>query len=290
VTTPAPTLNFRTKLAQDSPAWLNGFWGSRFLYPLGLFLDAFADAAKFAVQARFPDLAPADAFTWFGQDRQIDRGFQEPIESYRARLKEWLTLWRHAGSAYSVLQALASYITPDTATMRVVSNTSAWDTWTGSFPVTHTLVSPRNWDWDSAVYGHLAADPNGAEYAGKWWRAWVIIYPPASLWQKTQTLGDGHALGDGRALGFTGTVDEAQSLRAQVAKWKPAHCIVPAIILAFDPATFDPTTAIPALGLMPDGRFQRRGCPNGDLYVTTRGLIGFGSTAPYSASYLTGVT
>lgn len=288
-TTPAPTLSFRVKLARDLPTWLNGYWGSRYMYPLGLFLDIFAEAASSAVKARFPDLAPPDAFTWFAQDRQIDRGFIEPLESYRARLKLWLDLWRRAGSAESVMVALGSYIIPNLATMRTVSNDSAWDTITAGDapPPVHLLARPRNWDWDSAP----AYDPDSTEYHAKWNRAWVVIYPPAALWKKTRTYGDGMRYGDGSCFGFTGNFDQTQSLRAQVEKWRPAHCLVPWIILCFDPAPFDPSVAVnyPSTGILPDGRFKNWGFRSGDAYLPYRAIIGLGTGFGINAaSYISG--
>jgi hypothetical protein len=277
-TTPPDTLNFRVKLARDLPTWWNGDWGSRYHFPLGLFLDIYGDAAIYAVQARFPDLAPADAFVWFAQDRQIDRGFLEPLESYRARLKLWLDLWRRAGSAESVMIAIGSYIIPNTATMRTVSNDSAWDTVVAgaSPPPVHVLARPRNWDWDSAP-AYDATDPG---YAAKWNRAWVIIYPPAALWKKTRTYGDGMRYGDGSCFGYTGNIDQTQSLRAQVNKWRPASTRVEWIILCFDPDPFHPEDAVsyPSTGILPDGRFKNWGLRTGDAYLPYRAIIGL-STA-----------
>ena len=277
-------MNFRVKLAEDLPSWLNGPWGSRWVFPLGLFLDIYADAAIYAVQARFPDLAPADAFTWFAQDRQIDRGFIEPLESYRARLKLWLDLWRRAGSAESVLVALGSYIIPNTATMRTVSNDSAWDTITAGDPVppVHVLTRPRNWDWDSAP-AYDATDP---AYAAKWNRAWIIIYPPAQLWTKTRTYGDGMRYGDGSCFGYSGNIDQTASLRAQVNKWRPASTMVPWIILCFDPDPFHPEDAVayPSTGLLPDGRFKNWGFRSGDAYLPYRAIIGLGTSFGINAA------
>lgn len=282
VTTPKPALLFRDQLAQNLPTWLNGPNGARYVYPLGLVLDCMAQAAVFAVQARFPGGAPEDAFTWLAQDRQIQRGFQESKESYADRLRSWLDLWRRAGSAESILVALGGYITPSVATMRTVSNSSAWDTIAAgdSPPPVHVLVSPPNWDWDSAVYGHKADDPTDPEYTAKWYRAWVIIFPPASLWVQDQTLGDGHTLGDGRVLGFSGTVDEAESIRQQVAQWKPAHATIVNIILCFDNTQFNP--ALPSGGSQnPDGTQRWYGLRVGDQYISTRGQ--------FQAAYLEGV-
>lgn len=283
--TPPKSLKFRDELASNLPTWLNGYWGGRYVYPMGLFLDIWADATIFAVQARFPDGAPEDAFTWLAQDRQIDRGFQEPISSYKERLKLWLDLWRRAGSAESVMVALGGYIAPSVATMRTVSNSSAWDTIEAgeSPPPVHTLVSPPNWDWDSAVYNHKTADPTDPEYTAKWYRAWVVIYPPSSLWVKDLKCGTGIICGSGFACGYSGTTDEGRSIKEQVRKWKPAHATIVNIMLAFDSTVLDPASAYPNVGVLPDGRFRWYGVRDGDSYIPIRGTLG---TTANRVSYL----
>ena len=87
----------------------------------------------YAVRARFPDCAPSDALPWLAIDRQIDRGPNEGETSYRARLKLWLDLWRHAGSAQSVITALEVWwgggVEISTVAQSQPGIGTAWDTY-----------------------------------------------------------------------------------------------------------------------------------------------------------------
>lgn len=289
---PPAATTFRDALADDSPTWLNGFWGSRYMYAMGVVHDAMFDWFVYSVRARYPSVAPDDAFVWFSQDRLIDRGFQEPLESYRARLKLWLDLWRHAGSAWGVALAFSSYLTPSTAKIRVVSNNANWDTLDAgsSGPPTHQHGDGSgnpNWDWDSYPW----LDPSASEYTAKWYRAWIIIYPGTDLWTKTRTLGTGAGgnmlLGDGSCLGFSGTIDQTESMRALARRWKGGHNKV-MVILAFDSRIFDPaySVAYPS-AILPFGLFRSWGVRASDLYVPIRSYIGTGLTfGTNAASYI----
>jgi len=232
--------NFADTVYFLSPTFLQGYFGSRYMFCMAIMYDALADAASLAVRARFPDCAPDDALPYLAQDRQIDRGPNEPRDSYDQRLIQWLDLWRHAGSQPAILQALSSYFLPSTTTVETVNDTTtddltAWDvSVAGAQPPTHYLDSPGNWDWD------------GQRVPG---RSWVIVYN--GPWAQTQTWGDGSVWGDDNVLM---TSEEGGALRGLVAKWKAAGNSVPWIIIAFDPSWFVPTLP-PGSPLLPDGQW-----------------------------------
>lgn len=235
-----PPANFSDYVAFISPTFLLGPNLSRYMFGMSVQFDALGDAASYAMRARFPLTAPDDALPYLQQDRQIDRGPNEPRASYQQRLIEWMDLWRVAGGAPSVLRALSSYFLPSTTTVETVNDTTqdnltAWDvSVAGSDPPTHYLESPGNWDWD------------GQRIPG---RAWAIVYN--GPWALTQTWGDGSVWGDNDV---TPTADEAASLQSLVGKWKAAGCSVIWIIIAFDPSWFVPT--LPAGDpLLPDGQW-----------------------------------
>lgn len=246
--------NFRTEGDQLSPTWLNGPIGQKYRYSMNVLFDALGDAASYAVLARFPQRAPPDAFNWIASDRQIDRGFSEPLDSYITRLLLWLDLWRLAGSARSMLLAMLAAVSPDQLAMRVVSNSGVWDTFPAGTDVLtvpspqHVASSPNNWRWDSL------GDP--FQYPVAWWRIWVIIYA-GSKWTQGTTWG-AFTWGDGTCFGFSGTVQEAQSLTALAAKWRAAHAWVVYIILAFDSTIFDPALAFGS-NKLPDGHYGHWG-------------------------------
>lgn len=237
---PAPP-NFSGQVYYLSPSYLQGYFGSRYMFALALQFDAMADAASYAVRARFPTHAPDDALPVLSSDRQIDRGPSEPRESFEARLIAWLDLWRRAGSAWAVLTAFESYFLPSSTTIETVNDTTtdditAWNVQTDlAGPPVHYQESPGNWDWD------------GQRIPG---RAWVIVFN--GPWAQTQTWGDGSRWGDGKVWGFNGTTAVAQFFRSQLARWKAAGCSVPYIIIAFDPSWFQPTLP-PGSPLLPDG-------------------------------------
>lgn len=246
---------FRNMVPAITPTWLNGPIGAKYLYSMAVIYDALSDAASYAVRARFPQLAPSDALSWIGQDRQIDRGFQESEVSYVARLLLWLDLWRTAGNAKSMLLAMLGFVTPDEIAVRVVSDSSAWDSYPSGTNVltagnpTHLLASPTNWRWDSV------ADPfqTGIE----WWRVWVILYPDSGLWTQGKAWA-AFTWGDGTCFGFSGTVDQSSSLSSLAQKWRSAHAWVVYVILAFDSTLFDPSLSFGSSKL-PDGNWGHWG-------------------------------
>lgn len=237
---PAPP-NFAGQVYYLAPAYLQGYYGSRYMFSMAVQFDALADAASYAVRARFPTHAPDDALQVLSSDRQIDRGPSEPRASFEQRLIQWLDLWRRAGSAWAVMTALESFFLPGSGTVETVNDTTsdditAWNVQTSSdgTPV-HYQVEPGNWNWD------------GQRIPG---RAWVIIFN--GPWAQSQTWGDGSTWGDGKVWGFSATDAEVRFLRSQLAKWKAGGCSVPYIIVAFDSSWFQPTLP-PGDPLLPDG-------------------------------------
>jgi hypothetical protein len=249
VTTPGRTTTYRDTWQNLSPPWLQGTYGLKLGYVLGIQYDALELDVMYALRFRFPDFAPTDAFPWLAADRQIDRGENESYNSYADRLKQWLDLWRAAGGAGSIMQALASYLgipglimehvkqsrtTPDPYSSPDLTD---WDLWDGVMTTTNVHETPHNWDWDSNQ-----KDPADQRFiqvsiitglAPGWWRTWVILYGSAK-WTQSQTWGDGSRWGDGKTYGSTMTAAEASSIKIQVSKWKSAVSLVQWIIVAFD--------------------------------------------------------
>jgi hypothetical protein len=247
---PPATSRFRDMSDAISPTWLNGPVGQRFRYSQAVLYDALADAAGYAVRARFPLLTSSDALAPLDADRQIDRGFSESDASFANRLVQWLDLWRIAGSAGGVMLATLGLFLPTSVKIRTVDNNSNWNTYNlGATPFPFGADAPTpptyvkgagNWNWDGD--------------ATKWWRAWVIIYVTPLGWTAGPNWADGgHWADPGRLWGITGpTVSQIQTIRQVVAKWKPAHTEVTNIILTFNNSLFDP--AQPAGGgINPDG-------------------------------------
>lgn len=221
--------SFRDLWYAYSPTYLTGYQGQRYGATLAVMWDALGDGMAYAVRARFPDCCPSDALPWLAIDRQIDRGPNEAEASYRARLKLWLDLWRHAGSAQSVISALEIWWGGGVEIETVAQSQSvgtAWDYTMGSGTVTHQLVSPPNWTWD---------DTDVAP------RAWVIVqgggYAPSTL-----VYGAGVTFGNVYCWGINAPTSFAPWVRSQVAKWQSAGAQVPWIIMSWDPTWFQPNS------------------------------------------------
>lgn len=280
MTLPIPNSNnFRNEGDQISPTWLNGPVAQKYRYSMNVIFDALADAASYAVLARFPQRAPDDAFSWIASDRQIDRGLSEPKETFITRLLLWLDLWRIAGNAKSMLLAMLSNVSPNLIRVRQVSDSSVWDTFeVGTDPLAlpdpvHLRVTPTNWRWDSLL------DPYRTGIS--WWRVWVILYA-SSIWNQGKNWGS-FTWGDGTCWGFSGTAQEAQSITNLAKKWRAGHAWVVFVILAWDNTMFDPSLAFGSAKL-PDGKWGHWGKVTSSggfprVYVQARST---------SASYLQG--
>jgi hypothetical protein len=251
---------FRDMVQAISPSWLQGFVGLRYMYSMAIQFDAIADAAAYAVRARFPDLAPPDAFQFLANDRQIDQGFQEPQSNFATRLTQWLDRWAHAGSPFGLLLAVRGFVSPDLPEVATVNQNGVWDYYTKgvqdspSLPPTHSYQpGVVGWNWDSASWPFLSKIIVNGAVGQAWWRTWVIIWSTTTgPWhQTTQTYGDGSTWGGGESYGWTGSAVQANNLRALVKKWKSAGTWVPWIIVSFNDVTFQPS----GTGTQPDGTY-----------------------------------
>jgi hypothetical protein len=236
-------LSFAATVRTLVPPWLSDRYprplvnGFSLLYCWGLALDSMMQLAVEGLRARLPshpDSTPT-ALPFTGSDRRIIRGPDETDEHYASRLIPWLDTWRGAGSAITVLEQLAELFSPQAAPlMRIVTNQGTWYTY---HPVVisgpHVTIEQRgNWNWDGR--------------ADLWARCWVIIYSSAGYpWSPDGTWGDGHRWGDGRVWGLTATRAQVVTAQHILAQWKAAHTLYPNIIVAFDPASFNPASPEP---------------------------------------------
>jgi hypothetical protein len=245
---------FRTTRRFLGPRWLVSRGDSELVgYSLDLVKDAFADRVYQSLLVRFPEVAPDDALPLLGRDRRVTRGRNEARDTYVQRLLAWLDDRKTAGNPFSLMQKLAEYVGPSFGcSFRTVDVRGNWYSraadGTRSF-----LVNQANWNWDN--------------HADRWSRFWVIIYP-GTLWERRDTWGDPGLVWGGVAgtWGSTATAEEAESVRAIVADWKPAGTRCVNVILAFDPASFDPASA----GTNPAGLWGRWSKNVGGTQVAAR--------------------
>lgn len=222
-----------------APKWLTSGEGELVGYALDVMKDAFARRLELGLLSRFPHqdaeerTAPPDALAAQGRDRRVMRGLAETDASYARRLLLWLDDRRTAGNAYALLQKLAEY-TGAGPSFRTVDARGNWYSRAADGTESYVL-NTGNWNWSGPI-------------EGRWSRFWVIVYPNG-LWSATpnnwgDAAGANWSEGSG-SLGSTATIEQVQSIRAIVADWKPAGTRCVNIILALDPASFNPASPEP---------------------------------------------
>lgn len=225
--------SFRTLRKALAPRWLTEEEGELVGFSLDVQVDAFVERLRLGLLARFPSYGPDDALAAMGRDRRVVRGINESTASYINRLLPWLDDRKRQGNPFALLQKLAEYMGP-LPKIRTVDARGNWFTRNvdGTFS---WVLNSGNWHWDE--------DP-----PQKWSKFWVIIYPNG-LWSPwPNNWGDASGPGWGTptgSLGSTMPADVVDTLRSIVSDWHPAgtHCVN--IILAFDNASFDPSSPEP---------------------------------------------
>jgi hypothetical protein len=175
--------------------------GQAFQGALGDVEDALIDRAKQAVKTRFPLLAPPDALTALGVERQMPQGPGESAAAYAARLQDAWSSWVWAGTPYGMLRAFwaTGYTNVVLAQVR------------GGYQYTldagGNLVVSTGGTWTPTYVG----DP--------FWSKFTIIFPtplPAS-WV---------------AGGIpASTSNEANFIRSIANTWKPGHATLDRIVI-----------------------------------------------------------
>lgn len=80
------------------PRLVTGDWERRFLVVVGSLYDMCADGLTYATQSRFIGYAPSDGLPYMGRDRTLDRGPNEPDDTWRSRLFAAWDSWAFAGT------------------------------------------------------------------------------------------------------------------------------------------------------------------------------------------------
>ena len=255
------TTNFRDLSDTISPSYLLGPNGKRYRYSMSVMYDTLADAASFAVLARYPSKAPIDAFVWLAADRQIVQGFAESQASYIGRLQQSKDTWGFAGTPTGILLEMLGYLTPVQPKVLTVDNLGQWWTYTAgtvpmgpppaSMPTPPTqTVAAFNWQWDSVSWNPA--------YVELWARTWVVIFSTSSSpWAApSATYGGGARYGDGTCYGWSGTNAQAAGLSKLARLMAAGHVRIPFVIVSYDGTMFDSTQAFGSAKL-PDGNWGR---------------------------------
>lgn len=216
---------FRDALTKVVPPWLQGFWGTRYLYALGVQIDAMGDALRAGVKLRFPNVYSDESLALLGRERGIKRGLFESAEAYALRLDRWLDDGRTKGNPWNLMHNVQAYLAPHGVRLRYVNNLGFWRTLNADGTREYTRSSAWNWDGN----------------ATPWSRFWLVIYPPAALWERDGVWTNDEFWGDdGTTWGSTASPEQVESVRAIVADCMGPHSQCENIIVAFDDAAFDP--------------------------------------------------
>jgi len=207
---------------------------------IGTFLESFAkvydDGAESLTQGILqadPFQCDAESLPGISRDRRIRLYPTETEASKRLRLSQWLQLHRTRGTHIGQLKHAQPFFMPDTPVMRIVHQdglgaTATWHTIAadGTYSI-HEQV-PSNWDYDGLTT--------------HWSRWWVIIYIPAQYIASVK-WDDGGKYDAGSPEVYDGVLTSAimQGIVNMFLEWNGAHSRLGAVILATDPASFDPT-------------------------------------------------
>jgi hypothetical protein len=247
---------FRTARAKVAPRWLTEGDGQLVGYSLDLVKDVFVERLRQGLLVRFPqqgpngELAPSDALVTMGRDRRVVYGLSDTDATYAAKLKLWLDDRRRAGSAYMLMQKLAEYLGP-LPSFRTVDARGNWYSRAANGDE-EALLAQENWDWSGDAIGE------------RWSRFWVIVYPNGLWTENTFDWGDIDWDDTVETYGSTAPLEHVQTVRAVTADWMPAGTRCVKIIIAFDPASFDPTAP------EPDGLWEHSGKTDNGVSVPSR--------------------
>lgn len=236
----ASQARFRIARKRLAPRWLTEGDGELVGYALDLMRDAFVERVRLGLMARLPQndptgltTAPSDALVAMGRDRRVVRGVAESEIDYAKRMLSWLSDRRTAGNPFTLMRKLAEYLGP-LPSYRTVDASGNWYSRAAN-GVQTALLNQGNWNW------------SGPEPA-RWSRFWVVIYPNG-LWTTApnnwgDVAGPDWTEGTG-TIGTTATPDQSATVRFLVNDWKPGGTRCVNVIIALDPASFNPTTPEP---------------------------------------------
>lgn len=231
-----PRRQFRDAMRAMVPPWLSDRGpralntGFKLVWTVGMALDGVVDWMVQGTQARMPGLGTPTALDMSGRDRGVLRGVVEGDEAYALRQQRWLQARRLQGHPLELLRQVRGYLNEDVK-CRTVDHSGNWHTIDVGGAESWIQI-PGSWDWDGNPV--------------PWARGWVILYAPAHwiqwehFWTGGETPWGGFLAGDNYTLGQTAPYDVAEDVREIVRTWKPQHMRVVNIIVAFDPASFDP--------------------------------------------------
>ena len=250
------TTSIRQLMRQFSPWWLRMPFIGTVLDTLGTELDIAVEEQLDGLIQGNPLKCDADALPKIGVNRTMRRYSTETEAAYRARLAKWRQAYKIDGSHKCQLEQLRLYLAPETPIMHIVhqmgdGSTATWHSMDEFGRYSRDIVTPSNWDWDGVPE--------------RWSRYWAIIHVDALSTVEQPMRWDAADEWDSGVIwdGYF-TADKIADIVALLEDWQAAHTKLWGVILATDPASFDPTGS--GAGY-PDGTW---GYPTNDAGDPTR--------------------
>ncbi len=191
------------------PPYLLGEAGEGWALIWGHLADAFAEGAKEAVRARYPDRGAPDALQAQASDRDTERYPGEAPEGLRRRLREAFEEAHERGTPAGLVAALEA--APGVIEVRYVEAWQVdpsvfWARWWAvvrvSWPVTPGWDAPGlTWDAPGLTWDFLGGEEGAfllrqaRRYRAAHCRAWlVVVSPEAALWDEPGLVWDAPGL------------------------------------------------------------------------------------------------
>lgn len=208
---------------------------STFLEAVALTLDGAIDGGVAAFRLAHPLNCHPSALPTISRDRRLRIYATEPETSQRYRLSRFWQLRRQFGTHAGQMNNLQPFFLdrPALPMLRAVHQsgdgaTATWHTLNtdGTYEVHHQ--TPSNWEWDA--------------HPEQWSRFWVILYVDA-LALDPPVGWDGGGEWDGGTLRWDELFSDERNadMQAAILEAKACHSALWGLILATDPASFDPT-------------------------------------------------
>ncbi len=217
-----------------TPPWLAKEVGGSVLRSIGTVLDALVDRTNQGVKLRMPGVATPTALGYIGNDRNIERGPNQPDPGYAIQLQQAFDTWQNAGGARTVLTQLRAFFGDGVPVeMRTVFGSDTLTVWHellgDGLPAHKTTVSD-NWNWDGLY---------------RWWWGICVIDVSTLYTLDYWNFGGGWGGADGGVWGSDAGYDNASAINKIVKKWKPCN-VRAQVILIFDPDLFKRTNSLAA--------------------------------------------
>lgn len=269
---------YRDTLAGIIPRWLSGYIGSRFLYTLGLTVDALGESLDDGAKYKFPIVNSDGYFDQLqlgllGAERGILPGPTETNTQYAQRLIYWRQVRRRKGCSFPLMEQLQAFLTPYPVTVRVITDTGYRYTLApGGYQYAQLYTSPANADIAKVPSGAVTLDKVSWNWDGTTVpsRFWVLLYDTSnSLWQRDGYWNSAGYWGNGvnsaygwntadgqknpgeaildplttvdynGTYGSTASFSTVAGLMSLVRDWTPPHAFCNSVIVCFSQSDFN---------------------------------------------------